>query len=344
MPLITFNENGIYCQRADVYIDPWKPVKKALITHGHSDHARWGSESYLCSQSAEPVIRYRLGNLANISSIAYGKSISINGVKFSFHPAGHIVGSAQIRVEYKGEVWVASGDYKLAHDGISEPFETVKCQHYITESTFGLPVFDWAPQSEIMDQINDWWRSNAAEGKVSVIGAYALGKAQRIINNVDHTIGKIYTHGAVEYTNKVLRAQGVPLAKTTKVDNSMHFNTFKGNLIIAPPSAIRSNWSKKFKNFSDAVASGWVAMRGTRRRRATDRGFILSDHADWKGLNTAITNTGADHIYVTHGYTDIYARYLREQGYDAQVIQTDYQGDDFTDPHTPTIEETLQTS
>lgn len=327
MPLITFNVNGIYCERAGIYIDPWKPVDKALITHGHSDHARWGNKYYLCTTSAEPVIRYRLGNEAKIESIDYGKELVINGVKFSFHPAGHIIGSAQIRVEYKGEVWVASGDYKVVDDGVSEPFESVKCDHFITESTFGLPVFDWAPQENTFTEINKWWSENAAEGRVSVIGSYALGKAQRIINLVDHSIGEILTHGAVEYTNKVLRKQGIKLHKTTKVDNSMHYNRFRGSLIIAPPSAFRSPWIRKFKDYSDASASGWVSIRGMRRRRATDRGFVLSDHADWKGLNTAVKETGANHIYVTHGYIDTYAKYLRAKGYDAHVVATDYQGD-----------------
>lgn len=325
MPLITFNENGIYCSRAGVYIDPWKPVDKALITHGHSDHARWGSNHYLCTTSAEPVISYRLGNEAKIESIDYGKTININGVKFSFHPAGHIIGSAQIRVEYKGEIWVASGDYKLEKDGISEPFESVKCDHFITESTFGLPVFEWKPQEQIITQINNWWRANAAEGRVSVLGSYALGKAQRIINHVDHTIGEVLTHGAVEYTNKVLRKQGIFLKQTTKVDNSMHFNRFKGSLIIAPPSSFVSPWIRKFKNYSTAIASGWIGVR--EMKYPSGRGFELSDHADWKGLNLAVKATEANHIYVTHGYTDLYAQYLREQGYDAQVIQTEYHGD-----------------
>ncbi len=322
MPLITFNANGIYCERADIYIDPWKPVNKALITHGHSDHARWGNKYYLCTTNAEPVISYRLGNEAKIESIDYGKQIDINGVKFSFHPAGHIIGSAQIRAEYKGEVWVASGDYKVTNDGVSEPFESVKCDHFITESTFGLPAFDWAPQEEVISQMNDWWQANASEGKVSIIGSYALGKAQRIINLIDHSIGEVLTHGAVEYTNKVLRKQGVKLAKTTKVDNSMHFNRFKGSLIIAPPSAFRSPWIRKFKDYSAARASGWVGMR--EMGMPTDRGFVLSDHADWKGLNMAVKDTGADHIYVTHGYTDQYATYLLEQGFNAQVIATEY--------------------
>lgn len=322
MALITFNPNGIYCERAGIYIDPLKPVDKALITHGHSDHARWGNKYYLCSTSAAPVIRYRLGNEAQIESIDYGKKIVINGVKFSFHPAGHIIGSAQIRVEYKGEVWVASGDYKITDDGLSEPFESVRCNHFITESTFGLPVFDWAPQEVIIEQINDWWRGNVAEGRVSIIGSYALGKAQRIINLVDHSIGEVLTHGAVEYTNKVLRKQGVSLRKTTKVDNSMHYNRFKSSLIIAPPSSFRSPWIRKFKNFSSAKASGWIGNREI--KDTTSKGFILSDHADWKGLNTAVKATGAEHIYVNHGYTEQYAKYLSNQGYDTHVVPTQF--------------------
>ena len=324
MALITFNHNGIYCDRAGIYIDPWKPVDKALITHGHSDHARWGSKYYLCATSAEPVISYRLGNEAKIESIDYGKTVNINGVKFSFHPAGHIIGSSQIRAEYKGEIWVASGDYKLENDGVSEPFESVRCDHFITESTFGLPVFDWKPQEEIIAQIDNWWRINAEEGRVSVLGSYALGKAQRIINHVDHSIGEVLTHGAVEYTNKVLRRQGIHLKHTTKVDNSMHFNRFKGSLIIAPPTSFVSPWIRKFKNYSTAIASGWIGAR--EMKYPSDKGFELSDHADWKGLNTAVKATEANHIYVTHGYTDLYSKYLREQGYDAKVIRTEYHG------------------
>ena len=219
---------------------------------------------------------------------------------------------------------IPSGDYKIANDGISEPFESVKCDHFITESTFGLPAFDWVPQEEIFEQINEWWRANAEKGKVSIMGSYALGKAQRIINLVDHSIGEILTHGAVENTNKVLRKQGVKLKKTTKVDNSMHYNRFKGSLIIAPPSAFRSPWIRKFKDYSSAMASGWIGNRNM--GMTTDRGFVLSDHADWKGLNTAVKETGADNIYVTHGYTEQYAKWLVDQGYDAQVIATEYHG------------------
>ena len=327
MPLLEFTDVGIYCPKADVYIDPWKPVHKALITHGHSDHARWGHQYYMATHEAVPVIRYRLGKI-NIHGVAYGQSILINGVKISFHPAGHIPGSAQIRVEYKGEVWVASGDYKVEDDGLAEAFEPLQCHSFITESTFGLPIFDWKPQAQTLNEINSWWAQNASEGKVSILSAYSLGKAQRIINSVRQDLGTIFTHGAVENTNQVLRDQGYNIAPTTLVNKEHKPSDFEGSLVIAPPSAIGSSWSKRFKSTSIAFASGWMAMRGTRRRRAADRGFILSDHADWKGLNSAIAETGAENIFVTHGYTDTFTRWLREKGYNAHVVSTEYTGED----------------
>jgi len=328
MQLIEFREKGLYVPVADVYIDPWKPVNKAFITHGHSDHARYGSKSYIATHAALPVIKHRLGSHINAKGVDFGEEIRVNGVKFSFHPAGHIIGSAQIRVEYKGEIWVASGDYKVEPDGVSERFESIKCHAFITESTFGLPVFKWKPQTTIMEEINAWWRTNTEKGKVSVLAAYSLGKAQRIINNVDHSIGKIFTHGAVENVNEVIRRQGVTLHETTRVVQGQKPSEYLGGLVIAPPSAVDSAWSKKFKDFSSGVASGWMAMRGTRRRRSADRGFVLSDHADWEGLLSAIQATEAEKIFVTHGYTDIFSRYLNSQGYYSAVVNTEYTGDE----------------
>lgn len=328
MQLIEFKDKGLYVPIADVYIDPWKPVDKAFITHGHSDHARYGSKSYIATHSALPVIKHRLGSHINAKGIDYGEVINVNGVKFSFHPAGHIIGSAQIRVEYKGEVWVASGDYKVQPDGVSEDFESVKCHAYITESTFGLPVFKWKPQQVIMDEINAWWKTNKEAGKVSILAAYSLGKAQRIINNVDHSIGKIFTHGAVENVNEVIRRQGKNLKETTRVVQGQKPSIYEGSLIIAPPSAVDSAWSNRFKDYSSGVASGWMAMRGTRRRRSADRGFVLSDHADWEGLLEAIKATEAEKVFVTHGYTDIFSKYLRSIGYYSAVVNTEYTGDD----------------
>lgn len=324
--LLQFTSKGIWCAQANIFIDPWKPVDKAFITHGHADHSRYGSKAYLATTTAAPVIKYRLGNI-NIKTINYGEKITINGVNFSFHPAGHILGSAQIRVEYKGEIWVASGDYKLEDDGFAEPFEPIKCHTFITESTFGLPVFNWKPQAEIFSDINDWWRQNAAEGKVTFITGYSLGKAQRILEGLDQSIGKIYTHGAVENINEVIRNQGINLPDTIRVTREINPKDYPTNLVLAPPGALNSAWMKKFKPLSIGIASGWMAMRGARRRKAAERGFVLSDHVDWKDLNTAVKETGAERVIVTHGYTSIYTQYLQELGLDAQVAQTEFTGE-----------------
>jgi len=324
--LLTFKEAGIYCQQADVYIDPWKPVKKALITHGHADHSRWGHKHYLATASAAPVIYQRLGDI-NLQTVSYGEELNINGVKFSFHPAGHIVGSAQIRVEYKGEVWVVSGDYKLEDDGISEAFEPVKCHTFITESTFGLPIYKWQPQKEVFKEVNNWWRKNKEEEKVTIITGYALGKAQRIIQHLDDSIGKIYTHGAIENVNELIRNQGVPLKPTIRVTPEISKEAFKGNIVVATPSAVGGAWVKRFRPFSVGMASGWMALRGTRRRRSVDRGFVLSDHADWYGLNKAVELSEAENVYVTHGYSDIFSKWLNEKGLNANVVETQYEGE-----------------
>lgn len=327
MALLEFNDKGIYCPAADVYIDPWRPVRRALITHGHADHSRRGHQYYLCTETARPVIQYRLGDV-KIQAIRYGEIISHNGVSFSFHPAGHIPGSAQIRVEHKGEVWVVSGDYKLEDDGLSEPFEPVPCHTFITESTFGLPIYRWKPQSLAFEEINTWWRKNKAEGKVSVLTAYALGKAQRLMRGLDESIGPIFTHGAIENTNEVMRRQGVQLPKAEKVSGKLKKEDYLGGMVIAPPSALGSAWMRNFKPASTGIASGWMALRGARRRRAVDRGFVLSDHADWDGLNEAVTATGAQRIIVTHGYANIFTRWLREErGLDAYEAQTEFEGE-----------------
>jgi len=326
MPLLTFKKGGIYCAQAEVYIDPWSKVQKALITHAHSDHARPGHKHYLSCAASEAPLRHRLGKIS-LETYEYGKVIMINGVKFSFHPAGHIIGSAQVRVEYKGEIWVVSGDYKLVDDGISTPFEPVKCHHFVTESTFGLPVYKWKPQMEVFKEINSWWRENQKQGKVSILAAYSLGKAQRVIQNIDHSIGELFTHGAVENMNTALRNAGIPIKPTTFAGAEIDKKRYKGGLVIAPSGALGGTWANKFRPFSLAMASGWMALRGPRRRWAADRGFTLSDHADWNDLNKAVAETGADHIYVTHGYSTIYSDWLKEQGLDAKPVETQYVGE-----------------
>jgi putative mRNA 3-end processing factor len=327
MSLLEFNDCGIYCSKGNFYIDPWMPVDKAIITHAHSDHARPGNKYYLTHRQAAPIMRYRLGAEINLQTVEYGETIHIKGVKISFHPAGHIVGSAQIRVESDGEVWVASGDYKLENDGLSGNIEIVKCHTFITESTFGMPIYKWESQKDIFEEVNKWWAGNAEKGKASVIGGYALGKAQRIIQNLDASIGPIYTHGAVENVNEIMRASGINLKPTIRATPDISKEEFRKSIIIAVPSALNSPWIRKFQPYSSAIASGWMALRGAKRRKAVDRGFILSDHADWESLNKVIRETGAEKVYVTHGYKSAYSRWLREQGLDAHEVDTLYEGE-----------------
>ncbi|OAN84274.1 DNA ligase-associated DEXH box helicase [Jannaschia sp. EhC01] len=324
--VLEFTEKGIYCPAADAYIDPWRPVPRALITHGHSDHARPGHGAYLATEGSAPVIRHRLGDI-RMETTAYGTVHQIGDARISFHPAGHVPGSAQIRVEVGGEVWVASGDYKTIDDGLSEPFEPVRCDTFITESTFGLPIYDWPSQEALAHDLNAWWAACVADGKRAVLGVYALGKAQRIMRLLDPAIGPILTHGAVEATNEVLRGQGLNLPETVPVVDGIDAKSHPTAIVLAPPSALGSAWMKRFGAVSTGFASGWMRLRGVRRRRAADRGFVVSDHADWKGLNAAIAETGAHRVFVTHGYTAQFSKWLSEQGYDAGIVETEFGGE-----------------
>lgn len=324
-PLLEFTDKGIYCPPAKVYLDPWKPVDKALITHGHADHSRYGHKAYITHESNVPIISHRLGDI-NVSGVRFRESVNINNVKFTFHPAGHIPGSSQIRVEHKGEVWVFTGDYKTEIDGVSEPYEPVKCDTFITECTFGLPAFKWTPQAEVMHNINTWWAQNKAEGKCSILFAYSLGKAQRLLKHLDPSIGKIMTHGAIENMTEVLRPM-IDMPATALITRDTPKGDFKGSLVLAPPSAHGSTWIRKMVPYVTASASGWMTFRGARRRRAIDKGFVMSDHCDWPALLQSIEATGAEKIICTHGYTDIFSRYLRSIGYDARTEETQYEGE-----------------
>jgi len=322
--LLVFTGYSIYCPRADVHIDPWKPVNRAVITHAHSDHARFGSRHYISHRDSEAILRLRLGDGLSLETFDYNRSFHVNDVKFSFHPAGHIIGSAQVRVEYQGEVWVASGDYKVEDDGFCTPFEPVKCHVFITESTFGLPVYKWRPQAEIFDDIRSWWKSNAAEGKNSVLMGYSLGKMQRIMTNLLPYETPVFCHGAVFNVNEKLKAAGFSLPEVPLITRDTDRSSIKSTMIFAPPSADNSPWLKKFEPYSLGYCSGWMALRGAKNRSAADRGFVLSDHADWTGLNAAIRETGAEKVYVTHGYTSVFSKWLNGIGISAAEVSTMY--------------------
>jgi putative mRNA 3-end processing factor len=327
--MVVVRKEGLYCVPGQFYIDPWRPVERAVITHAHGDHARVGHGHYLASASGVGVLRSRLGDI-HIDGLEYGAPLQHNGVTISLHPAGHVLGSAQVRMEHRGEVWVASGDYKVEPDRTCAPFEPVRCDTFITESTFGLPIYRWEPEQAIFDDINAWWRKNADAGRASVVFAYAFGKAQRILSGLDTSIGPIICHGAAEPLNRVYREGGVALPPTvmvTEVDKA----DIRRAIVIAPPSAAGSPWMKRFGDYSDAFASGWMQLRGARRRRGVDRGFVLSDHADWPGLMSAIEATGAPRVIVTHGAIPVMVRWLRQNGLDASGFDTEY-GDDEAEP------------
>ena len=331
--LLVFNERGIYCPKGDVYIDAWKPVKRCIITHGHADHSRYGHKLYLTHHTNIPIIKHRLGEIP-VEGKDWGESFTINGVKFSLFPAGHIIGSAQVRVEYKGQVWVYGGDYKLEDDGISKPWEPVKCHTFITECTFGLPAFKWQPQQRVFEDINLWWNQNRQEGLTSVLFGYSLGKAQRLLKYLDGSIGTIYTHGAIENMTEVLRSI-VDLPPTERITKDTKKADLIGNIVLAPPSAHGSTWMRKLVPYATASASGWMTFRGARRRRAIDKGFVLSDHCDWQGLLECIERTEASRIICTHGYSDIFSRYLTEIGYEASMENTEYASDEIEEESSP---------
>ncbi|MEO6071580.1 MAG: ligase-associated DNA damage response exonuclease [Chitinophagaceae bacterium] len=335
MPLIEFLEKGLYCRAGDFYIDPWKPVDKAVITHAHSDHARWGSKFYLCHTKTKPILQARLGP-NNYQSIEWNEPVYINGVRITLHPAGHIIGSSQIRVEHGGEVWVVSGDYKLEDDGISGVFEPVKCHTFITESTFGLPIYHWKKQAEIFSGIQEWVLKNKANGKASVLIAYSLGKAQRLLPCLAAITDKILVHGAVYNMHMALTEAGVLLPPVERVTPDTPKEDLKAAVVIAPSSAEGSSWLRKFNPYAIGICSGWMQVRGNSRRKNADGGFALSDHADWTGLLTAIKATEAEKVFVTHGFQHAFSRYLNELGIEAAEVKTEYGNDEEEPP--PTVE------
>jgi putative mRNA 3-end processing factor len=329
MDLVIARPEGLYCPPGDFFIDPWRPVDRAVITHAHSDHARPGHGHYLAHRQAAGILRQRLGDI-RLQTLAYGEQVRQRDVRVSLHPAGHVLGSAQVRIEHAGEVWVASGDYKTGPDPTCAPFEPVRCHTFITESTFGLPIYRWPDAQALSADIAAWWQANAAAGRTSLLYCYAFGKAQRILSALPRDVGPIVVHGAVEPLNQVYRAEGVPLPPTVRAD-ALTREALRPALVLAPPSAQGTTWLRRFVDPSDAFASGWMQLRGTRRRRGVDRGFVLSDHADWPGLNAAIDATGATRVIVTHGNVPVMVRWLRERGLEAGGFVTEYGEDDVAD-------------
>jgi len=325
--LLEFRNEGIYCPQADFYIDPWKSVANAVITHAHSDHARSGMANYLCHSLTAPMLRHRLSKDISIQTLEYSETLLINGVKLTLHPAGHIIGSAQVRLEYKGEVWVVSGDYKTQVDPFANAFEPVPCHTFITESTFGLPVYSWKSDLVQQQAVLAWWQNCISEEKTPVILAYSLGKAQRILAMLKDGPGPVYSHGAVFSTNQILRESGIAIPTDIYAGTIGKQELAKNAIILAPPAADQSIWLKKFGNVSVAHVSGWMTLRGAKRRRNAEKGFAISDHADWNGLNYAVKATGAECVYVTHGYSSVFAAWLTEQGIDAKEIKTEFEGE-----------------
>ena len=325
--MVVARKEGLYCVPGDFHIDPWLPVERAVITHAHGDHARHGNAHYLATTASAGILKARLGDIV-LDTLDYGATVVHHGVTLSLHPAGHVLGSAQVRMEYKGEVWVASGDYKVEHDDTCAAFEPVRCDTFITESTFGLPIYRWQPQAQILADINQWWRRNADAGRCSVLFCYAFGKAQRILHGLDETIGPIVCHGAVEPLNRVYREAGITLPPTLSAADITDKAVYQSAMVIAPPSAAGAPWMRRFGDYGDAFASGWMQLRGARRRRAVDRGFVLSDHADWPGLMQAIQATGAQRVMVTHGQVGTMVRWLAQSGYDAGAFATEYGDED----------------
>jgi putative mRNA 3-end processing factor len=326
--LLTVNSIGLYCERGDFYIDPWHPAPQALITHAHGDHARPGSASYVCAEVGGALLRRRVGEEAKIRQVAYGAPLKLGPVTVSFHPAGHILGSAQIRLESDGEVWVVSGDYKRADDPTCAPFEPVPCDVFVTEATFGLPIYRWDEPADVAREIFDWWEGNGRAKRAALLFCYALGKAQRILAELARFTDRVvFVHGAIEPLVECYRQAGVTMLPTQLVSETAKSRSWSGELILAPPSAQGSPWMRRFGRCETAFASGWMRIRGTRRRRGVDRGFVLSDHADWPALLRTIRETGAHRVLTTHGYADTLARYLAEDGLEAAALRTAYEGE-----------------
>jgi putative mRNA 3-end processing factor len=303
-------------------------VPRALITHAHADHARPGSGEYWAIGRSAAVLRQRLGQQINLQTVNYGDEHRIGDARVSFHSAGHVLGSAQIRLQAGGETWLVSGDYKRDVDPSCNPFSVVSTDVLISEATFGLPIYRWPPGRQVAADVEHWWR--AAPERASLLFCYAFGKAQRLLAEL-HQLGVTETvllHGAMVPITAAYRAEGIAMVPTEPLSSLSRKEDLAGRLVLAPPSAHRSPWMKRFKAPQTGFASGWMAVRGARRRRGYERGFVLSDHADWPGLLETVRQSGAQQVYVTHGQCDVLARYLNEvEGINSEPLSTLFEGE-----------------
>ena len=323
MSFVTYTNKGIYCKPGKFYLDPWRPVDYAIISHGHADHARWGNKKYLCHHHSKPILQHRIGANIQIDSLGYNETKTINGVKVTFFPAGHIIGSAQIKLEYKGYVVVFTGDYKTQPDFLTTPFEPIKCHEFITESTFGLPIYKWKSEEQLQNEVVDWIAENQKNNRTSVFFGYSLGKAQRILKLVEN-IAPIYVHSAIDKLNSAISSVAIDLPESKLITADFDKKEVQNNIVVLPPALLGSRMLKRIPNAATAICSGWMQIRGNRRWRGADAGFVISDHADWDGLLQTIKETEAEKVYVTHGYQAVLSKYLNEQGIYAKELNTLY--------------------
>jgi putative mRNA 3-end processing factor len=329
MALIEMTAAGLYCRAGDFHIDPWRPVPCAVLTHAHADHARAGSARYIAASEGLELLRLRLGSLAPIEGRAYGERFDLGSARVSLHPAGHILGSAQVRIEADGEVWVVTGDYKRDPDPTCAPFEPVRCDVLVTEATFALPVYRWPPAERVALEVLAWWDACVRERIPAVLCCYALGKAQRLLAELARLTDRpVHLHGAMAALVDAYRQAGVPMLPTRPVSDAPRGRDFAGELILAPPSAAGTPWMRRFRDASLGFASGWMQVRGHRRRRGYDLGFVLSDHADWPGLLATVHDSGARRVLAMHGDADAFVRHLRESGIDAAALRSDFARDE----------------
>ena len=319
---------GLYCPAGDFHIDPWQPVPRAVITHAHGDHARPGSSAYLCATDSAPLLRRRFGPEAFVQAVAYAEPVSLGGVRVSLHPAGHVLGSAQVRLESGDGVWVLSGDYKRAADPTCDPFEPLECDTFVTESTFGLPIYRWDATEIVVREVLDWWDRNREKGLTSVLFCYTLGKAQRVLSELARlTDVPVHVHGMMIPMIEAYRERGITMLPTVALIEKPKGTSFAGELVLAPLSARGTPWMRRLGDISDAFVSGLMRVRGVRRQRAFDRGFVLSDHADWSAILETIVETGARRVLATHGHAEPLARFLTAQGYESGVMRTAWEGE-----------------